>query len=638
MAVSNTPASPAEGRGHHLSRARYGWRVGWRAVAGALAAAGALACAPVAPADARDAVVASFDGTAIAVHFYGPTAPPAGGVAPTVLVGSPYPSAGETRPDEDVGDRIGLATLRGAGYNVLTWDPRGSGGSAGLIRFDSPDFEGRDMRALIDFVAAQPEAQLDGPGDPRVGMSGTSYGATIQYITAALDPRVDAIVPDIGWQSLTGVLRRGGAVKTGWLAALCGLDRVPGAGDGEASVSDVKPVSASDEFKAVCVEGVRGALSTESRRWIAQHGPSALIGKIRTPVLIMQGTSDTLFPLDQASDAFARLRRNRIPVKMIWYCGGHVACETDAGDPRTLARAGLAWLNRWLRQDASIDTGPAFEWLAGDGVWRSGPDYPLASLGALENTGSGSLKIAPGDTPAHGLARVAGPARKAIEVTLPPPSGEADIVGNPRVRLIYRGRAKPARTFLYAQVYDDEADRVLGGLATPLPVILDGRQRTIDRPLEAIAEHAGPASLYRLQITPGAASYEQQRSKGRVSIYGAFGSLPLVDATRSGFGSVRHTPKRPRVTVTSRRDGRYSRIRLRVRLPVRPCTGSITFVVKTSKRPYVYDKALTAGPCRAGRNIKLRVKRGSRLRVTATFNGNPELKARASRMLTRKAR
>jgi ABC-2 type transport system ATP-binding protein len=617
-----------------LRARRRDWAVGWRAVA----VAGALACVPAAPAAARDAVVTSFDGTPISVHFYGPSTPPPGGVAPTVLVGGPYPSPGETRPDEDVGDRIGLATLRAAGYNVLTWDPRGIGASAGTIMFDSPDFEGRDARALVDFVAAQPEAQLDAPGDPRLGMSGTSYGATIQYIAAAQDPRVDAIVPDIGWQSLTGAFRRGGAVKTGWLAALCGLDVVPGAVDGEATASNVKPVSASDELKAVCLEGVRGALSVGSRKWIAAHGPAALIGKIRAPVMITQGTTDTLFPLDQAAEAYARLRRNNVPVKMMWYCGGHVACETDPGDPRTLARAGLAWLNRWLRGDPSVDTGPAFEWLADDGVWRSGPDYPLAAIGALENVGSGRLKLAASATPLRGLGRVAGPSKDAVEAILPAPRFETDIVGNPTVRVVYRGRAKPARTFLYAQVYDDEADQVLGGLATPLPVILDGRVRTVSSSLEAIAEHVGPASLYRLLITPGAATYELQRAKGKVSVYGAFGSLPLVDPTRSGFGALRHTPTRPRVTVTSRRDGRNARISLRVRRPVRPCQGSITFELTTAKRPYVYTKKLTARPCRAAQKVRLRLPKGSRLGVRATFNGNPVLKPRASRMLTRDAR
>jgi len=617
------------------------WAVGSRAISLAAVIACALAVAAVSPAHARDAFVTSFDGTQIAVHFYGPATEPASGVAPTVLVGSPYPSPGETRIDEDVGDRIGLATLRGAGYNVMTWDARGIGASAGSIMFDSPAFEGRDARALVDFVAAQPEAQLDAPGDPRLGMSGTSYGATIQYIAAALDSRVDAIVPDIGWESLTTALRRGGAVKTGWLAPLCGLDTVPNAIDGEANATEVKPVSASDELKSVCLEGVRGALSAGSRTWIADHGPGALIQKIRAPTLIMQGTTDTLFPLDQGSEAFAALRASRVPAKMIWYCGGHVACESDAGDPRALARAGLAWLDRWLRLDPAVDTGPVFEWMADDGTWRAGPDYPLASIGALDGVDSGSLKIGADDSPQRGLGRAAGIARNSVDVRLPPPRFETDLVGNPRVRLVYRGRAKPERTFLYAQIVDGEADRVLGGLATPLPVILDGRERTVQRPLEAIAERGRPASLYRLQITPGAATYELQRAKGRVSIYGAFGSLPLVDATRSGYGLVRRTPTRPRVTVTSRRsrrDGRDARVSLRVRLPVRPCAGSITFVVQTSRRPHVFNAKLRPRPCQAATKVTLRAGRGSRLRVTATFNGNPELKPRDSRTLVRNAR
>ena len=79
--------------------------------------------------------------------------------------------------------------LRAEGYNTLTWDPRGIGGSGGIVNFDSPDFEARDVQALIDFVATAPEALLDGPNDPRVGMSGSSYGGGIQLATAAIDAR-----------------------------------------------------------------------------------------------------------------------------------------------------------------------------------------------------------------------------------------------------------------------------------------------------------------------------------------------------------------------------------------------------------------------------------------------------------------
>ena len=373
------------------------------------------------PASARDAVVTSFDGTPLVVHFFGPATEAPDGRAPTVLVGATYPSPGETRAELDVGDRIGLATLRNAGFNVVTFDPRGLGGSGGLVMFDSPAFEARDARAIIDFVAAQPEALLDAPGDPRVGMSGTSYGAGIQLLAAALDRRVDAIVPDLGWHSLTTALHRDGAVKTGWLAALCGLDVVAGAVDGKASAGDVRPPTASPELKAACLEGVAGAPSNASAKWLADRGPGALVKQIRAPALLTQGTQDTLFSLDEAIANHAALRDSGVPVKMIWYCGGHVACPTPAGDPRHVARAGLAWLNRWLRGDAAVDTGPAFEWQADDGAWRSGPDFPLAPAGTLDAVGSGTLKIAARDSPARGLGRSASPARNAVRGALPRP-------------------------------------------------------------------------------------------------------------------------------------------------------------------------------------------------------------------------
>ena len=81
---------------------------------------------------------------------------------------------------------------------------------------DGPDFEGRDVRALITFVANQPEARLDSAGDPKLGMAGGSYGGGIQLVTAGLDTRVDAIVPDIAWQSLITSLYKDDNLKMGW--------------------------------------------------------------------------------------------------------------------------------------------------------------------------------------------------------------------------------------------------------------------------------------------------------------------------------------------------------------------------------------------------------------------------------------
>ena len=197
------PAARADGRGR--------WR--WRA-----------ALAPAA--EARDATVRSFDQTRSTCTSSPPKAWRRASAPRPFSSARAWARPGETDQNstssEQIGN-VGIGPLRRAGYNVLTWDPRGFGRSGGQVEVDSPDYEARDVSALIDWLARQPEAQLDKAGDPRVGMSGGSYGGGIQWITAARDARVDVIAPNISWNSLITSLYKDGALKVGWGSALCGL-------------------------------------------------------------------------------------------------------------------------------------------------------------------------------------------------------------------------------------------------------------------------------------------------------------------------------------------------------------------------------------------------------------------------------
>ena len=78
-------------------------------------------------------------------------------------------------------------------------------------------------------------------------------------------------------------------------------------------------------------------------RVLAARGPDGLVSKVRAPALILQGTVDTLFPLDEAAANYAELARERVPVKMVWFCGGHGVCLTDPGDTSVIERDTLAW-------------------------------------------------------------------------------------------------------------------------------------------------------------------------------------------------------------------------------------------------------------------------------------------------------
>jgi ABC-2 type transport system ATP-binding protein len=107
--------------------------MGRRVVVGMLC--GVMLALP-AVAGARSMTVRSFDGTKLHVNFFTAADLPAGRRAPTVLMGPGWGSAGDTNPDgaalPSLGT-VGVGTLRHAGFNVLTWDPRGFGASQGTV-------------------------------------------------------------------------------------------------------------------------------------------------------------------------------------------------------------------------------------------------------------------------------------------------------------------------------------------------------------------------------------------------------------------------------------------------------------------------------------------------------------------------
>ncbi len=164
---------------------------------------------------ASDVAITSFDGTPIRAHWF-----PVGGAepAPTILMGPGYGLPGDVAVDAPplLSGQPSISMLNDAGYNVLTWDPRGVGDSGGTIELNSPDFEGRDVQVLLDWVAEQAEAQTDKPGDPRAGMVGGSYGGGIQLTVATIDCRVEALVPLVAWHSLVTSLYPSDTPKTGW--------------------------------------------------------------------------------------------------------------------------------------------------------------------------------------------------------------------------------------------------------------------------------------------------------------------------------------------------------------------------------------------------------------------------------------
>src|SRR5207302_4115955 len=84
----------------------------------------------------------------------------------------------------------------------------GFGGSTCNIELDDRDWDGKAASQLVDFLGRQPFVLHDGPGDPRVGTVGGSYGGAFQFALQGAEvekygrSRLDAMVPIITWNDL----------------------------------------------------------------------------------------------------------------------------------------------------------------------------------------------------------------------------------------------------------------------------------------------------------------------------------------------------------------------------------------------------------------------------------------------------
>ncbi len=497
--------------------------------------------------------VPSFDGTLISVNYF-PASNVAKGLvdeAPTVLAASGLACAANTDPTTRYGQLFpanqfgsltpGIAPLRddyfkstlpggleyngGGGYNVLTWDPRGEFASGGQLQIDNPMFEGRDVSSIISWLtdSTNPAAKQvkTAAGDPLIGMTGGSYGGGIQLTT--VDPRIDAITPEIGWNSLLSSLNPDGVFKTGWGSILAAALAFTGA--------RINPAI----YQGIFTGALFGFLSPSSQAVLASVGPTTLLTKEQAPTMLFQGIHDTLFPLNQSVANGQTIQTSPADpaLKLFWFCGGHGDCDIPS-KPLEQDQYGLIQNLMWMDQYVAKSGTPAtdkiktFQWFDQKGLYYNSdllPWDPSFNEGSytVPTAKGGFLGIWPilggsGPAPIKDLPFSivnAGEARNALNVIVTPPAGK-QIVGAPEIGFTYSGFGTASA--VYAQLVDQESGLVLSNIATPIPVTLDGQTHTVTMDMEDIAYTAEPGASLTLQITSSAINYEKFWSYGWVNI------------------------------------------------------------------------------------------------------------------------
>lgn len=226
-------------------------------------------------------------------------------------------------------DPAAFSTFLDGGYGVLSLDQRGFGESGGHAYVENPAVEGKDVARLIRVMSRLRWVRQDGPGDPRLGAIGGSYGGGYQFLAAFTSlqrrgvPVLDAMAPEITWYDLNESLAPDGVVRTEWAAALSAAS-VP---------TDALPPRV---YKAL-VEGAAtgtwpdGSVpgTEDMPTFFAKNGPKFHVSqgrRLAIPVLLGQGTTDSLFPLQQGLANWKRAltRKARRDSIFVGYNGGHV--------------------------------------------------------------------------------------------------------------------------------------------------------------------------------------------------------------------------------------------------------------------------------------------------------------------------
>ncbi|HET7398845.1 MAG TPA: alpha/beta fold hydrolase [Intrasporangium sp.] len=487
------------------------------------------------------------------------------------------------------------AQLQGRGYLVVAWTARGFGRSGGLIHLNDPAFEVADAKALVDLVSRRDDVQLDREGDPRVGVMGASYGGALALMLAGADERVDGVVAAITWNDLAEAFFPQAAVA-GPSATPAGRSSIDtpgpfkqvwastfflGAVAGERAAPPPTGRAACGRFdEAVCSLFVdassTGSPSGALLQLLRAHSPRPTLARVRAPTMLIQGTADSLFGLDQADATARALAATGTPVAVRWSDGGHDGPSTHQAEETD---ASLGWLDHYVAhsgpRDAALPVAaftypippqrrgrPSTLWTtaaypglttsrAATAPTATAPTAtaPTATV-TVPVTGGGALLRPPGGQPAAmvavpGLAALGGGLATYQIAALPGQSVTLDtgplptsvtVVGSPTLRLTVTSSTPVATLFASLWRLEGAQPTLQHPLVAPVRLpVTPGRATTVTVSLPAATWSMPAGSRWRVLLGTTEGGYTNDRTPAALQVQAASGlTLPVSVGTRVG--------------------------------------------------------------------------------------------------------
>ena len=306
------------------------------AILAVVAVAGLPGGAQAAKHSKDDKVIKGQGGVDIAITVFQPAGASSSNRVPVILQSHGWGGSRETSIGGDVKDFLD------AGFGVVSIDQRAHGESGGQATVQDPNKETEDIQNVIDYIATLDWVKLDGPNDPVLGAIGGSYGGGYQTMTA-LDEieetgrtRFNALAPQITWYDLPQSLAPNKVVRTAWNVLLyaAGSSMVPDyihRSFAWGTATNQWPDGTLYGQKVPGAPNLDKIFTRHSPIWYVQHGI-----QLDIPVLIRQGASDNLFPINEGINIFnkAVTDKARSQSYFVTYNGGHALPNlAPAGTP-----------------------------------------------------------------------------------------------------------------------------------------------------------------------------------------------------------------------------------------------------------------------------------------------------------------
>lgn len=347
-------------------------------------------------------IPSSVDGRAIQIGIVRPKLP-AGEKAPVLVHAGPYHYADLAKADLRDCAAFLVENFVPHGYAVAIVPTRGTGNSDGC-----PNLFGAIERADIDDALTYLGTREWSAG--RIAMYGLSYDGSTPWVAAATgNPYLKTILPASGVNDLWELAFAKGTLDWRYWFFVSGYYHLYGPAEHNPVLTGRDPVRTVNTA-TTCPDVVEGeAASFESGvtgvpdsfgYWQERRLRPMIERNYRGSVLLIQGLQDWNVRPGHTVPWTVKLRRKGIHVEQLMGQWSHAHPDDASAGAHArwdFADQALAWFDRWLKLDETVDTGAAVEVEDSAGRWRRATRWPLRNRHTLFLTAQRTLAARAGE-------------------------------------------------------------------------------------------------------------------------------------------------------------------------------------------------------------------------------------------------